>query len=76
MSGKQPQADPRDIPVDDVAFNEGSKKGNSAKSAATQAMDQAEHEARKAHSKSGANTEEGQGMDYVSRKNHSSKNEH
>ncbi|RYP37473.1 hypothetical protein DL767_002946 [Monosporascus sp. MG133] len=75
MSGKQPEADPRDIPVDDVAFNEANKKGNSSKSAATQAMDQAEHEARKAHSKSGANTGEGQGMEYVSRKNHSSRNE-
>ncbi|RYP09665.1 hypothetical protein DL765_008365 [Monosporascus sp. GIB2] len=74
MSGNQPQADARDIPVDDVAFNEG--KGNSSKSAAKQAMDQAEHEARKAHSKSGANTGEGQGMEYVSRKNHSSRNEH
>lgn len=43
----------------------------SSKSEAKAMMAQEEHEARKEHSKSGANTGQKQGMEYVPRKTHS-----
>jgi len=43
-----------------------------SKTPQTQARDNADYEARKEHSNSGSNTNEGQGMEYVSRKNGSS----
>ncbi|GAB1318071.1 hypothetical protein MFIFM68171_08281 [Madurella fahalii] len=45
-------------------------KDPSSKSEAKAMMAQEEHEARKEHSKSGANTGKEQGMEYVSRKTH------
>ncbi|WZH50314.1 uncharacterized protein QYS62_011558 [Fusarium acuminatum] len=46
---------------------------NTEKSEWKQQMDQEEQEARAKHSKRGAKKHEGQGMEYVTRKNHSSR---
>ncbi|KXX79351.1 hypothetical protein MMYC01_204699 [Madurella mycetomatis] len=56
--GNAPNADPN------------STKDPSSKSEAKAMMAQEEHETRKEHSKSGANTGEKQGMEYVPRKTH------
>ncbi|KAI0839369.1 hypothetical protein F5Y06DRAFT_20602 [Hypoxylon sp. FL0890] len=47
--------------------------GHTYKSEARQEVDQEAYEGRKAHSKSGANTGKHVGMEYVPRKNHSSR---
>lgn len=46
---------------------------NTEKSEWKQQLDQEEYEARAAHSNRGSNKNEGQGMEYVTRKTHSSR---
>ncbi|KAF2243383.1 hypothetical protein BU26DRAFT_570080 [Trematosphaeria pertusa] len=67
------QIDAREAAQEGTKDAESFQPNTTSKSAMKQHQDQEDYEARASHSNSGSNTHSGQGMEYVTRKTHSSR---